>query len=62
MSTETLIVNGKGIASHFGVTPAAVSNWRARHADFPAPLDMPGVVGIPLWLLEDVTAWHGRAL
>lgn len=46
-----MIVNGKGIASHFGVTPAAVSNWRARHADFPAPLGMP-VIALPLSLIH----------
>lgn len=54
------IANGKGIAAHFGVTPAAVSNWEARHADYPAPLDLPDVLGIPLWSLDDVIGWHER--
>lgn len=52
------IANGKGIAAHFGVTPAAVSNWESRNADYPAPLDLPDVHGIPLWDLADIIAWR----
>lgn len=31
------LVTGSEIARLTGVTPAAVSNWITRHADFPAP-------------------------
>lgn len=54
------IANGKGIAAHFGVTPAAVANWESRNVDYPAPLDLPDVLGVPLWDLDAVIAWRER--
>ncbi|WP_351232197.1 N-6 DNA methylase [Streptomyces sp. NPDC002133] len=47
-----------------GVTRATVSNWRRRHADFPAPAG--GTDTSPLYDLEAVRAWldargHGTA-
>ena len=50
-------MNGLGIALAAGVGVPAVGMWRARHADFPAPLDLPHVVGVPLWRWADVHAW-----
>jgi type I restriction enzyme M protein len=41
------------VARLAGVAPAAVSQWRQRHADFPAPV---GVAGNQ-FLLSDVIAW-----
>ncbi|MCQ4084352.1 SAM-dependent methyltransferase [Streptomyces sp. RB6PN25] len=38
-----------------GVTRATVSNWRRRHADFPAPVA--GTDASPLYDLEAVRAW-----
>ncbi|MCX4429585.1 N-6 DNA methylase [Streptomyces mirabilis] len=47
-----------------GVTRATVSNWRRRHADFPAPAS--GTDTSPLYDLEAIRAWldsrgHGTA-
>lgn len=53
------IVNTLGIAQRLGVTKSCVANWRTRYADFPEPLDMPGVVGIPLFSWWDVRLWAG---
>lgn len=52
------LVNGKGIARMFGVTPSAVANWEARDPSFPEPLYIPGVVGIPLWERLEILEWH----
>lgn len=52
------LVNGKGIARMFGVTPSTVANWEARYPNFPPPLDIPGVVGIPLWERLTILEWH----
>lgn len=52
------LVNGAGIADRLGVSDPTVANWRARHDDFPAPLDVPGVVSIPLYHWPAVKAWH----
>lgn len=51
------LVNGLGIAERVGVSKAAVGNWRLRYADFPQPLELPGVVGVPLWHWPTVSAW-----
>ena len=56
------LANVRGIANYFGVTPPAVSAWESRYADYPAPLDMPHVAGIPLWDFDAVKNWHGRRL
>jgi hypothetical protein len=49
------LVTGSEIARLAGVTRAAVSNWRRRHDDFPAPAG--GGVNSPLFDLADVQAW-----
>lgn len=49
------------IARIAGVGRAAVSNWRRRHEDFPAPVG--GTDASPEFLLDDVAAWlrrHGK--
>jgi hypothetical protein len=48
------LVTGSEIARLAGVTRAAVSNWRRRYGDFPAPV---GGGGSPLFALADVQAW-----
>lgn len=49
------MVTGSEIARLAGVTRAAVSNWRRRYDDFPAPAG--GSVNSPLFALADVQAW-----
>ncbi|MFJ9897365.1 N-6 DNA methylase [Streptomyces sp. NPDC091280] len=49
------LVTGSEIARLAGVTRAAVSNWRRRHDDFPAPAA--GGVNSPLFDLAEVQAW-----
>lgn len=51
-------VTSADIARLAGVTRAAVSNWRRRHDDFPAPVE--GTRGSPLFSLEEVRAWLDR--
>jgi hypothetical protein len=52
------LVTGAEIARLAGVTRAAVSNWRRRHDDFPAPAG--GRANSPLFLLSEVRAWLAR--
>ena len=54
------LANVAGIADALGVSRSAVSNWEARNADYPQPLDFPHVIGVPLWDLEEVRAWRIR--
>ncbi|MER5514530.1 N-6 DNA methylase [Streptomyces sp. NPDC002763] len=49
------LVTGSEIARLAGVTRAAVSNWRRRYDDFPAPAA--GGVNSPLFDLAEVQAW-----
>lgn len=49
------LVTGSEIARLAGVTRAAVSNWRRRYDDFPAPAG--GAANSPLYALADVQAW-----
>ncbi|GAA1899361.1 N-6 DNA methylase [Streptomyces sodiiphilus] len=49
------LVTGSEIARMAGVTRAAVSNWRRRHSDFPAPAG--GAANSPLYALAEVQAW-----
>ncbi len=49
------LVSGAEIARIAGVTRAAVSNWRRRYDDFPAPVG--GGANSPLYDLADVRAW-----
>ncbi|MFE2056683.1 N-6 DNA methylase [Streptomyces sp. NPDC059446] len=52
------LVTGSEIARLAGVTRAAVSNWRRRYEDFPAPSG--GGVNSPLFDLVEVQAWLDR--
>ncbi|MFI7382323.1 N-6 DNA methylase [Streptomyces sp. NPDC049813] len=49
------LVTGSEIARIAGVTRAAVSNWRRRYEDFPAPSG--GAASSPLFALAEVQAW-----
>ncbi|MFB6836699.1 N-6 DNA methylase [Streptomyces sp. NPDC056361] len=49
------LVTGAEIARLAGVTRAAVSNWRRRYEDFPAPAG--GAANSPLFALAEVQAW-----
>lgn len=49
------LVTGSEIARLAGVTRAAVSNWRRRYDDFPAPTG--GSVNSPLFDLAEVKTW-----
>src|SRR5690606_21833000 len=48
-------VTAAEIARLAGVTRATVSNWRRRHADFPAPIG--GTEASPTYDLDEVRAW-----
>ncbi|MEU9168890.1 N-6 DNA methylase [Streptomyces sp. NPDC048420] len=52
------LVTGAEIARLAGVTRAAVSNWRRRYDDFPAPAG--GGVNSPLYALAEVQDWLDR--
>ncbi|MET8009887.1 N-6 DNA methylase [Streptomyces sp. NPDC005271] len=52
------LITGSDIARLAGVTRAAVSNWRRRYDDFPAPAG--GGANSPLFALSDVQAWLDR--
>jgi hypothetical protein len=49
------LVTGSEIARLAGVTRAAVSNWRRRYDDFPAPAG--GAANSPLYALAEVQEW-----
>jgi len=57
-SASEPLVTGAEIARLAGVTRAAVSNWRRRHEDFPAPAG--GRAHSPLFRLAEVRAWLAR--
>lgn len=46
------------IAKMFGVTAPAVSNWRKRHADFPAPIFTVNDGHTPVFLRQAVVDWY----
>jgi predicted RNA methylase len=52
------LVTGAEIARLAGVTRAAVSNWRRRYEDFPAPVA--GGTSSPLYALTEVQEWLDR--
>ncbi|MEV7385920.1 N-6 DNA methylase [Streptomyces sp. NPDC091215] len=52
------LVTGSEIARLAGVTRAAVSNWRRRYDDFPAPAA--GAANSPLYALAEVQEWLDR--
>lgn len=49
------LITGAEIARLAGVTRAAVSNWRRRYSDFPAPAD--AGASTPLFSLSEVRSW-----
>src|SRR3954467_426407 len=51
----TALVTAADISRLAGVTRATVSNWRRRHADFPAPAG--GTDTSPAYDLDAVRAW-----
>jgi predicted RNA methylase len=57
-STGGPLVTGSEIARLAGVTRAAVSNWRRRYDDFPAPAA--GAANSPLYALAEVQEWLDR--
>src|SRR4051812_42983575 len=52
--TDDTLVSAAEVARLAGVTRAAVSNWRRRHADFPEPV---GAGRNAQFSLADITAW-----
>lgn len=55
------IVSASDIARMFGVTPAAVSNWRARGTNgFPEPFTVVSNDRVPLWRKSGVLLWWSR--
>ncbi|MEU8628514.1 N-6 DNA methylase [Streptomyces sp. NPDC048669] len=52
------LITGAEIARLAGVTRAAVSNWRRRYSDFPAPADGGG--STPLFSLAEVRSWLAK--
>ncbi|MEU7044722.1 N-6 DNA methylase [Streptomyces varsoviensis] len=52
------LVTGAEVARLAGVTRAAVSNWRRRYSDFPAPAD--GGSSTPLFSLAEVRSWLAK--
>ncbi|MFW6721974.1 N-6 DNA methylase [Streptomyces sp. MAR4 CNY-716] len=56
-ASESLLT-GAEIARLAGVTRAAVSNWRRRYSDFPAPAD--GGANTPLFSLTEVRSWLAK--
>src|SRR5690606_31231391 len=57
-SADEQLVTAADIARLARVTRAAVSNWRRRHDDFPAPVA--GTKSSPLFALSQVRAWLDR--
>jgi SAM-dependent methyltransferase len=55
MSQSSALVTAAEISRLAGVTRATVSNWRRRHADFPAPVG--GTPSSPAYDLDAVRAW-----
>jgi hypothetical protein len=55
MSQQIALVTAADISRLAGVTRATVSNWRRRHADFPAPVG--GTDTSPAYDLHAVRAW-----
>jgi hypothetical protein len=57
-SASDPLITGAEIARLAGVTRAAVSNWRRRYDDFPAPAG--GGTNSPLFHLTEVRAWLAK--
>ncbi|MER7909938.1 N-6 DNA methylase [Streptomyces sp. NPDC096068] len=61
--TSDAVVTAAEIARIAGVGPAAVSNWRKRHPDFPTPVA--GTASSPQFSLDETVEWlraHGRSV
>ena len=50
------ICDSSNISIIADVSPSTVTNWKRRHADFPAPIDFPTVL-IPLYDLDEIMTW-----
>ena len=62
VDTDDLVSAGQ-IAKRAGTVPSAVTNWRKRHEDFPAPVWQDGKQAAFLWW--QVSAWlrhHGKTV
>lgn len=55
---RSVLVGVAEIAELFGVSRQAASNWRERHADFPAPAA--SLRSGPVWELPDIVKWAGE--
>lgn len=55
---DSVEVSSADIARLAGVRPTAVSNWRRRHGDFPAPVG--GTEKSPRFSLDEVREWLAR--
>lgn len=48
------------LAEYFGLTKSAVSNWPARHPDFPKPVRI-FAMG-PMYVLAEVEEWYNQTV
>lgn len=55
VNTEDLVSSSE-IAILLGVGNSAVSNWKVRYDDFPAPVVV--LNGIPIYLIQDIGKWY----
>lgn len=52
------LVDYAGMVERSGLPPTTLATWRARHADFPAPIrTFRGVRPLPVWWWPEVEAW-----
>jgi hypothetical protein len=57
MDLSKMLINGKGLADRYSVSGSLMGNWQRRFPDFPEPLDLPMVIGIPIWDVRIVDIW-----
>lgn len=53
-------VSAADVADRLGVSTTVVSNWQARHPDFPAPIFTVGRGRTHVWHWPDVKQYHDR--
>jgi hypothetical protein len=58
MDLSEILINGKGLADRYSVSTSLLGNWQRRYSDFPEPLNLPMVIGIPVWDVRIVDAWR----
>lgn len=56
------LVTPAGIARHYNMTPAAVSNWVTRYPTFPVPAAVDESGAVALWRKSDVEEWFSTTL